>query len=79
MAVPLPEADRKDNVDERGEHFESDIKLPPGTKAGNVNPQRRWPNGNVVYEFDPSLSKFCCLACERAGRSHILLNLILNH
>ena len=58
MALPLPKAVTNDNADERGENIESDIKLPPGTKAGIVNPQRRWANGNLVYEFDPTFSKF---------------------
>ncbi|PAA64931.1 hypothetical protein BOX15_Mlig002577g2 [Macrostomum lignano] len=52
----LPASTADEAAAEYGEYFQGDIMEPiPGTFAGLLNPANRWPEGVVVYKFDPDL------------------------
>lgn len=53
----MPSMDvRKDNIDERGEFFEGDMRFAPGMKAGIIGDNYRWPGAVVPYTLDSSFT-----------------------
>ena len=53
------DGERKDNPDERGNHFQGDIVLPlhPMTKNGLIDESYRWTDGNLIYSIDGNFSE----------------------
>jgi len=55
--VMSKDIERKDNFDERGEFYQGDMRLAPGTlqsiKSGIIGDQYRWPNNLVIYWLNP--------------------------
>jgi len=57
----FPTEERRDNIDERGEFYQGDMKLAPGMKAGIIGSNYRWPNAQVPYTLSSTFT-----AAERA-------------
>jgi len=52
--LAIPHSLRKDNPDERGNHYQGDIVLPinPMDRNGLIDESYRWPNGEIIYSID---------------------------